>query len=83
MHLLDRYNCKDFQVVAIDLVEARVKKAQSIVNQLGALNGTVKCATPEEAKRIIKEGTDGVGCGAVIEVRLHMLLYMPTDFLVL
>jgi hypothetical protein len=73
LHLLDRYECKNFQVVAIDLVEARVKKAKSIVNQIGSLNGTVKCVNPEEAKGLVKELTDGIGCSAVIEVRLHML----------
>ena len=50
LHLLDQYECKDFQIVAIDLVEARVQKGESVVRQLGGLKGTVKCTNPEEAK---------------------------------
>lgn len=68
LHLLDHYECKDFQIVAVDLVEARRQKAQRVVSQIGNINGVVKCASPDEAKVIVKDWTEGVGCSAVIEV---------------
>jgi len=68
LHLLEQLGCKDFQIVAIDLLDARVQKAERVINQLGELKGTVKCANPEEAKVLVKKWTEGVGCSAVIEV---------------
>lgn len=68
LHLLERHKCKQYQVVAIDLVEARRQKAQSIIKMIGPGDGAVQCANPDEAKLLVKEWTAGVGCSAVIEV---------------
>jgi len=68
LHLLDHYGSKDWSIVAIDLVEARRQKAEKIVNQISPSNGTVRFGSPDEAKTIVKDWTDGVGCSAVIEV---------------
>jgi threonine dehydrogenase-like Zn-dependent dehydrogenase len=69
LHLLEHFGCKDFQIVAVDLLEARRQKAQNIVNQIGSINGVVKCPSPEEAKELVRDWTEGSGCNAIIEVR--------------
>jgi len=68
LHLLEHYGCKDFQIVAVDLLETRRQKAQSVADKIGSINGVVKCASPEEAKELVKDWTEGLGCCAVIEV---------------
>ncbi|KZP26293.1 hypothetical protein FIBSPDRAFT_351234 [Athelia psychrophila] len=64
-----------FNIVAIDLVEARRKKMEVVyaaIDASGKGSGDFVTASPDEAKDIVKKWTNGVGCNTVLEVVGHV-----------
>lgn len=60
-----------FKIVAIDLVEDRRKKMETVyaaIDVSGKGSGEFITASPDEAKDIVKKWTNGVGCNTVLEV---------------
>ena len=71
-----------YNVVAIDLNEGRRTKIESIYSAIpvdARGTGEFVAATPDEAKRIVKEWTGGKGCNAVLEASniLHVEVCAP------
>ncbi|KAF8635984.1 hypothetical protein AX15_000148 [Amanita polypyramis BW_CC] len=63
-----------YRLVAVDLLEPRRKKMATIysaIDKEGKGLGKLAVCSPEEAKAIVKEWTQGIGCTAVIEVVGH------------
>ncbi|KAF7975330.1 hypothetical protein HWV62_9765 [Athelia sp. TMB] len=64
-----------FKIVAIDLVEDRRKKMETVyaaIDVSGKGSGEFITASPDEAKDIVKKWTNGVGCNTVLEVVGHV-----------
>lgn len=71
LHLL-RPHKLPFKVVAVDLLPARREKMNAVYTVLDVdikKGGQFTSASPDEAKKVIKEWTDDEGCNAVLEVR--------------
>jgi len=70
MDQLATKGCQGVRIVAIDLTESRRVKAAKIVEKIGGVpnGGIFKVAAIDEAKDIVKEWTNGLGCNTALEV---------------
>jgi len=76
--------CHNTRVVAIDLTESRREKAAKIVDKLGGVpnGGVFKVAPPDEAKKIVVEWTNGIGCNTALEIVGHSdALHLAQDLI--
>ena len=68
-----------FQIVAVDLVEARREKMKTVydtIEQSGRGSGEFVTASVDESKEIVKKWTNGVGCNVVLEVSVADIFFM-------
>ncbi|CEL58010.1 putative zinc-binding alcohol dehydrogenase Rv1895 OS=Mycobacterium tuberculosis GN=Rv1895 PE=3 SV=1 [Rhizoctonia solani AG-1 IB] len=69
VELLSLTGTPNFAIVAVDPNEARRTKAENILATLGSSpGGVIRVASVEDAPRVSKELSGGLGCDAILEV---------------
>jgi hypothetical protein len=70
-----------FRVVAIDPIESRREKMKAVYSAIdtsGRGSGTFEVHTIDDARDVVRNWTDGVGCTAVLEVCLDPRIFLAS-----
>ena len=59
-----------YRVVAVDPNETRRTKMEKIAKFIGVSPGSFQVADIQDAKQVVSDWTTGIGCNAVLEVRI-------------
>jgi threonine dehydrogenase-like Zn-dependent dehydrogenase len=79
VELLSLTGTPNFAIVAVDPNEARRTKAENILATLGSSpGGVIRVASVEDAPRVSKELSGGLGCDAILEVSGYMQSFIFT-----